>query len=305
MNSIIKQIWMNRHYILRKSWQIAGSIYALIGLAGMLSDLDGLIFPSLDTWKRVLIGISILFGIWVVILIECCVFYSTPKKICVLELSNNRSIYVHFGDLFAKNIICDKSGTPSAEKRNIVIPVNCCFDTIVDDDLVSSQKIHGKAFRKLYDQKKYTPKSLNQAIHSHLYSRHIPFVYLTKRQKRKGNLERYPLGTIAELPVDDSETFFLLALTEFNSDLHAEINSRENYLNVLQKLIEYISSRSQGFPTVLPLIGGGLPEVSESEQIILELLLKVLEINKDKINCDIHIVLRDRGRADISILELK
>ena len=76
-------------------------------------------------------------------------------------------------------------------------------------------------------------------------------------------------------------------------------------MNVLQRLIEYVSSRSQGFPVILPLIGGGLSEISDSEQTILELLLKVLEINKDKINCDIHIVIRDDGKEDISILGLK
>lgn len=305
MKLIIKRIWVNKQYILKKSWQIAGSIYAVIGLAGMLADLDGLIFPCLDTWKRVLIGIAILSGIWAFILVICCVFYSAAEKVCVLRLSNNRCIYVQFGDLFAENVICDKKGRPSATKRNIIIPVNCCFDTLVDDDLISSQKIHGKAFCALYDLRKYTQESLNQAIQSHLHSRHITGTLVPGQQKRKGNLERYPFGTIAELPVDDAQTFFLLALTEFNSDLHAEIHNRENYMNVLQRLIEYISSRSQGFPTVLPLIGGGLPEVSDSEQTILELLLKVLEINKDKINCDIHIVIRDSGRGDMSILELK
>lgn len=305
MKPIIKRILVNKQYILKKSWQVAGSVYAVIGLAGMLADLDGLVFPCLDTWKRVLIGIAILSGVWAFILIICCAFYSTTEKVCVLRLSNNRCIYVQFGDLLAENVICDKNGRPSATKRNVIIPVNCCFDTIVDDDLVSSQKIHGKAFRTLYDSKKYTPESLNEAIQNRLCSRRISSTLISKEEKRKGNLKRYPFGTIAELPADDTKTFFLLALTEFNSDLHAEIHNRENYMNVLQRLIEYISSRSQGFPTVMPLIGGGLPEVSDSEQTILELLLKVLEINRDKINCDIHIVIRDNGREDMSILELK
>lgn len=296
---------MNRQYIIKKSWQIASSVYATIGLAGMLADLDGLIFPKLDTWKRILIGIAILLGVWALILIGCCVWYSHTKKVCVLRLSNNRRVYVQFGDIFAKDIICDKHGTLSAEARNIVIPVNCCFDTIVDKDLVSPRKIHGKALLALYGMGKYTPDSLSQAILRDLHSSGVPFTSLTAQQKRKGNLERYPFGTIVEIAAGDEENFFLLALTEFNRDLHAEIHNRENYMNVLQRMIEYISSRSQGFPVVLPLIGGGLPEVSESEQTVLELLLKVFEINKDKINCDIHIVIRDNGRDDISILELE
>lgn len=297
----MRQIWLNRRHIIKRSWQWAGSAYATIGLAGMLADLDGLILPGLDTWKRVLIGLAILFGVWILMIIGCCIFYSHTEKICVLNLSNSHRVYVQYGDVLDKNVICNKHNVPSALKRNVVIPVNCCFDTIVDDDLVSSMKIHGKAFSKLYDSGKYTSESLDRAIRDNLNSRNILSKRITVVEKRKGNLERYPFGTVAEIPVSDEEKFFLLALTEFDSDFHAKIYNKENYLNALQRLIEYISSRSQNFPTVLPLVGGGLPEVCESKQVVLELLLSVIKINKDKINCDLHIVVSDTRKEYVSI----
>lgn len=68
----MKRAWLNRKYLLRRSWQITGSVYAVIGLAGMLANLDELIFPTWDTWKRVLFGIVILFVLWLVILVGCC-----------------------------------------------------------------------------------------------------------------------------------------------------------------------------------------------------------------------------------------
>jgi len=52
----MKRIWINSSFILEKSWKVAGSIYAIIGFAGMLANLDELIFPSLGTFKRVCIG---------------------------------------------------------------------------------------------------------------------------------------------------------------------------------------------------------------------------------------------------------
>lgn len=299
----MRRLWLNRRHIIKRSWQWAGSAYAMIGLAGMLADLDGLIFPELGSWKRVLIGIAILFGVWLFMIIGCCVFYSHTEKIRVLDLSNNHRVYLQYGDLFAKNVICDKHNVPSAPKRNVVIPVNCCFDTIVDDDLVSSMKIHGKAFSTLYNSGKYTPESLNHAIHDNLNLRKIQSKRITAVEKRKGNLERYPIGTVAEITVSDEEKFFLLALTEFDSDLHAYIHNKEDYMNALQRLFEHISSRSQNFPTVLPLIGGGLPEVCESEQVVLEFLLSIIKINRDKINCDLHIVVRNTGKEDISIFD--
>lgn len=301
----MKRLWLNKRYILNRSWQLAGTIFAVIGMAGMLANLDELILPSLDTWKRILVGVAILFGIWLFVFIGCCIFYSHVKIICALKLSNNHGVYVQYGDLFKKDIICDKHGEPSAEIRNVIIPVNCCFDTIVDNDLVSSTKIHGIAFCSLYDSGKYSQESLNQTIQDNLNSRNIAYTDILATEKRKGNLKRYPFGTVAEIPISDEEKYFLLALTEFNSDLHAEIRNRENYMIVLQRLIEYISTRSQGFPVVMPLIGGGLPEVSESEQAVMELLISLIKLNRDKLNCDIHIVIRDTGKEDISFLKYK
>ena len=297
----MNRIWLNRRHIIKSSWQWAGSIYATIGLAGMLADLDGLILPELDTWKRVLVGIAILFAVWLLTAVVCAVFYWRTRKACVLCLSNDHKVYVQYGDVLDKNVICGKDGAPSAASRNVVIPVNCCFDTIVDDDLVSLTKLHGKAFDSLYQSRQFTASNLNQAIQSNLALRSIPSKTITTAEKCKGNLERYPYGTVAEITVSDEEKFFLLALTEFDSDLHARIYSRENYLLALQRLIEYISSRSQGYPTVLPLIGGSLPEVSESVQTVLELLLSVIKINRDRINCDIHIVVSATRTDDISI----
>lgn len=43
----MKRLWVNRRFLIKRSWQIAGSVYAVIGLAGMLANLDELIFPSL------------------------------------------------------------------------------------------------------------------------------------------------------------------------------------------------------------------------------------------------------------------
>lgn len=300
-----KWFWINKNFIIKTSWQLVGSIYAIIGLAGMLANLDELILPEFDAWKRILIGIAILFILWLVVFIGCCFYYYRTDKICVLNLSNNHHVYIQYGDIFDKSIICDKNKNPTAEIRNIIIPVNCCFDTVVDNDLVSSQKIHGKAFCGLYGTKRYTPQSLYKTIINNLHSRNIPFVNISVKEKPKGNLKRYPFGTVAEIKVSDEQKFFLLALTEFDNDLHAEIHNRENYMLVLQRLIEYISSRSQGFPTILPLIGGGLPEVCESEQIVLELILDIIKINKNKINCDIHIVVGNNSKKDISILRLK
>ena len=300
----MKRLWVNRRFLNKRSWQIAGSVYAVIGLAGLLANLDDLNFPSLAIGIRVIIGIAILFALWIVILLICCIYFIRKDKITVLNVLNNHHVFVQYGDLFSEKIIYGANGMPSAEKRNIVIPVNCCFDTIVDDDLIAARKIHGIALNNLYGDGIYTQEGLNRYICENLQSRGIPFTELTINEKRKGNLKRFPFGTIVEVDVNKNITYFLIALTEFNSDLHATIKKRENYIVTLQRLIEYISTRSQGYPTVMPIIGGGLPEISDSELTMLELMIKLINLNKDKINCDIHIVVRESGKTDIPIFSL-
>jgi len=222
----MKRLWVNRRFLNKRSWQIAGSVYAVIGLAGMLANLDELIFPSLAIGIRVIIGIAILFALWIVILLICCIYFIRKDKITVLNVLNNHHVFVQYGDLFSEKIIYGANGMPSAEKRNIVIPVNCCFDTIVDDDLIAARKIHGIALNNLYGDGIYTQEGLNRYICENLQSRGIPFTELTINEKRKGNLKRFPFGTIVEVDVNKNITYFLIALTEFNSDLHATIKKK-------------------------------------------------------------------------------
>lgn len=300
----MKRIWINRSFILEKSWKVAGSIYAIIGLAGMLANLDELIFPSLGTFKRVCIGIGILLAILLIVLVFCSIYYKSKDKISVLKILN-KQVYVTYGDIFSEKIVYSNDSTCPQERRNLIIPVNCCFDTIIDDDLIASKKIHGEALKRLYISGRYDQDSLNAIIQKDLASRGISFTTLSNSEKRKGNLKRFPFGTIVEIDADEKTRYYLVALTELNSSLHAEIHNIESYVIVLQRIIEYISSRSQNFPTVMPIIGGGLPEICDKEQVMLELMIKLIKLNKDRINCDLYIVVRESGKNDIPILTLQ
>lgn len=298
----MKWLWNNISFLISKSWNWSNAIFAVIGLAGLLANVDSLIFPNKNQWQRVLIGIGILFGIWVCVFILCAIYYCRKKKICVYNATNDHHVYVQYGDI----LNCDrKQEQESKTKRNIIIPGNCCFDTIIDDDLISSQKLQGQAIQHLLDTGLYTQETLNQFITNELEKLGITYTQLKADQKRKGNLRRYPIGTIVKVPTNENEIYWFLALTQFDENLHASISDRVNYITCLQTVIDSISKLSQGYDTYLPLIGGGLPEVSDNEQIILELITKLFKINKDKINCDIHIVIRASGKEDISIYNLE
>jgi hypothetical protein len=110
------------------------------------------------------------------------------------------------------------------------------------------------------------------------------------------------VGTVAEIPSDDI-TFFLLGLSAFDNNLHAQ-TSAEEYSLALLRLLQYCDTRSQGFPVVLPIIGGGASNTRKDEQSLLEYMLKLLYLHKELINCDYHIVVRETGKMSIGISDL-
>lgn len=126
---------------------------------------------------------------------------------------------------------------------------------------------------------------------------------MTAKDKRKGNLKRYDVGSIAEINESSDLKYFFLALSTFDQDLTAR-TSQQEYVVAMQRLIEYCYNRSQQYPIVIPLIGAGLSKTKYLERSILEYIIKLLKMNKDLITSDIHIVVRNSGKETVSITDL-
>ena len=231
--------------------------------------------------------------------ILCAFWFERQKWIEVFEGNNGCHIYVQYGDIFSPNEVRSPN-----QRRNVIIPVNRCFDTIIDDDLVSSRTLHGIAFRKLYSSGKYNEDSLNTALYTDLNIRQrlVP-EDISNNEKRRGNLKRYSLGTVAEIVGESNCTYFFIALSTFDYNLSAHA-TQEEYVLTMQRMIEYCYSRSQGFPVVMPLIGAGQSRIGNNEREILEYVIGLFKMNKDLIMSDIHIVVRNSGKDTISITGL-
>lgn len=181
-----------------------------------------------------------------------------------------------------------------------MVPVNRCFDTIVDDDLVSSNTVHGIAMEKLYSSGKYKAMSLNNTIQQQLQPLKCTSQKLSSTEKRNGNLDRYQVGTIAKIEADNAVKYFLLGLSSFSRSLHATTTD-EDYVLVLMRLLKFCNERSQGFPVIIPLIGGGASGTRKDENDILQYIISLLKMNRKLINCDVHIVVRPTGKKSIAI----
>lgn len=295
----MKKAWINKKYITGLACKWTVMLFSLLGFVGTFVSLNDII-PN--NWKfryKMLFSIIIIIIIFLIFWILCAFWFERQKWIEVFEGNNGCHIYVQYGDIFSPNEVRSPN-----QRRNVIIPVNRCFDTIIDDDLVSSRTLHGIAFRKLYSSGKYNEDSLNTALYTDLNIRQrlVP-EDISNNEKRRGNLKRYSLGTVAEIVGESDCTYFFIALSTFDYNLSAHA-TQEEYVLTMQRMIEYCYSRSQGFHVVMPLIGAGQSRIGNNEREILEYIIGLFKMNKDLIMSDIHIVVRNSGKDTISITGL-
>lgn len=107
-----------------------------------------------------------------------------------------------------------------------------------------------------------------------------------------------------DLPGNGKEHFLLWALSTFDRNLKA-YTSMQEYALAVQKLVEACNTESEGFPIVLPLVGTGLSRTKKDQQDVITYLINVFRLNKSEINCDIHIVVREDIKNEVSIMNIK
>lgn len=293
----MRKVWINKGYVAKKTTTFVGGLYALLGFVGSFASLDEIFSDKLSIWIRIALSLGILAGVWIICFLVTGAVVTRKKRFEVISANNGHKLYVQYGDLFDECEVIKPN-----ERRNIVVPVNRCFDTIVDNHLISETSVHGIAFQKLYQANKYTEESLNSAIQQLLVGK--KYETLSEEEKPRGNRKRYPVGTVVDLPSNEKEHFILWSLSAFDSDLKARTSMQE-YALAVQKLIEACNTESEGFPVVLPLVGTGLSRTKKGQQDVLSYLISAFELNKCEINCDIHIVVRDEIKCDVSIMGIK
>ncbi len=271
---------------------------SVIGFIGLFVPTTELLAGIQEFYIKFIIGSVIVFVIWLISLVLSSVVFIRQRRIPVIDLQNKHHVFVQYGDVFSEDEVLNPS-----ERRNIVIDFNRCFDTNVNNDLVSSQTLHGKVVERIIKEKQISYEDLNLALQKDLNNRqHANSVELSETEKRDGNLRRYPAGTVAEYKLNDKEVFFFLGLSRFDYNLTANTDSDE-YGEAVMRLIEYIKNRSQGLSVVMPIIGTGLAKTENDERDTLEYIVKALKLYRRKLNCDIHIVVWE-GDNPISITDL-
>lgn len=293
----MKLAWikLNFKFLLKKSGTFVGILYSVLGFIATWCSLENILPLNTTTWYKIAISTLILLAIALTSFIGTVIWYYYNNTISVIEKGNGKKVYVRYGD-FIKEL---KQVRDS--RINFIIPSNRCFDTIVDDKIISSNTIQGQFLKHIYSINAFSPNGLSSAIERSLTK--ISKVRLSAEEKPAGHKDRYPIGTIADIDGHNSH-YYLLGLSEFDRDLTAHI-SKEDFVIAIQRMIEYCNKHSQGHPVILPLIGSGLSRTNINKNEVLRYLVRAFEINKDIINCDFHIVVWEQDKEEIAITNLK
>lgn len=191
-----------------------------------------------------------------------------------------------------------------ASKVNLIVPVNSCFDTKIDDSVISTNSLHGKVIKFLYDNNLVSQTELDKKIKRSLREQNISSVNIgndvKKGGKSVGNYNRYPIGSTAFVDIGDVRYHFIaLSIIENNKNA---ITSDQDYLIVLNAIVDNCFRNSNGNPIYLPLVGSGLSKLNYNHQQQLEFMVKYFMLRRTKLISDVEIVIRKEDRDKIFIL---
>lgn len=207
----------------------------------------------------------------------------------------NKGAELCYGDII-------RIGFPKKEQRRIVvIPVNRCFDLSCEGSLISRRSIHGQWIER-YIGNDDERVQLTNKIQQILTDRGEQFDLLHIADKCDGNLKRYRPGTVVELAGGKNVSFYLLALSEFDKDLRAHCSEADFYAT-LQGLLEYYDIHGMGEDMYCPVMGDHIVRPTRDTKDIISLMLSVLRFNRGKIHGKIHVVVYDKMKSEIPILD--
>lgn len=243
---------------------------------------NGLMPISIDCSVWFLLGIAIILAILWFLIDGYCINGFLKQEIVLDSNAFDTKIVIKFGDLFKQN------GWKT-------IPVNEFFDSIVDENHVSSKSLHGMLLKKYWNP---NVEDWNQQINNSLSDRDL----IENVSRNSGKSKKYKIGATA-IAKKNENNFLCVALTKTDiGTLQASANPIELYQSItglLTKSREVCSGSSLN----IPLIGSGLSRTGIKANIIVCVILTAIfeESRKSKITEEIRIILPENKKKDFNL----
>lgn len=285
---MVDRIKANTTTIVRFFFTFWGSLSTLVGVWLSFCSWEDMGITGKFTRILILLGIILLSAVGATIVVFC-----RKKKRIIGDI--NKGVVICYGDVL-------RLGFPRKEqKRIVVIPVNRCFDLSCEGNLISRRSIHGQWIEKYINNEKER-RELSQRIQKDLDERGATYDTLQSGDKCDGNLRRYQAGTVVEVKGKNGIIFYLLALSAFDKELRAHCSEMEFY-ETMQGLLEYYDIHGMGEDLYCPVMGDHIVRPTRDTHDIISLMLSVFRFNSKKIHGNIHLVVYDKMKAEVPILE--
>lgn len=272
---------------------ITSFVFGLLAVAQIFVGWDSFGIKDDDVKCKITI-FCIIIVVCIVIAFIVSIFFSNRKTI---YSKDEVKIVVKYDDLL--KIAFPKK--PEKEKI-VVIAVNRCFDTVVDQDLIKAESVHGQ-FLQNFAQNDKEKMDLYDRIEASLHEFGYRHEHLDVSEKKCGKRHRYPLGAVARINGENGVTFFLLALTTFDVNCNAHCTKRE-YIECMLKLFEYYDKHGQGRDLYLYPMGTNMARTGLSKRDSLEVIVTLTKISKEYLKSETTIVVDKKYKSDIAIADL-
>lgn len=258
------------------------AVFDILAVAGSIVTISVALIPDKIA---TLINDYQIMTISIFLVLNTLIYLFITREKCEIDLKVNETtnINISYGDLFKKDGIN-------------IIPVNDFFDTIVDDDIISKNTLHGMFINKYFDTDEKIG-DLKKQIDSSLSNEE----YILKKERGKGNKKKYPLGTSAIVEVDKKK-FFLVVVSEFNLKTNRAVLKTSDYPLVISRMMEFIHNKSQGYNVNIPLIGGAHLGIDLPKEKLVEMIVfSAYTAEKLAVIKGINIILHDSIRKEINL----
>lgn len=251
-----------------------GGISTVLGLFALFfpSALGKIAFP----WAFVVLVVALVYALW----------RSWPYPIAQHYSSPDTTVRLVTGDIFD-------------QAMSLVIGMSDCFD-VETPHIIASASVQGQFLDRVYS---HDVAALRSDLGAALANKQPEETGVAKR----GNTDRYPLGTVATIS-HQRKHYFCVAYARMD-----ENNNVSSSMGVLWQSLEHlwdeVRARSNGEPVACPVIGlgqSGMSNVLPIQDAVRFIILSFMFASRRQRVCEeLNIVVRPQDERRIDMLEVQ
>ena len=181
----------------------------------------------------------------------------------------------------------------------IIVGTNTTFDTSISKGIIAPDSLQGQFTNKYYDAEEHLDSDLETSL-KHEQSTPID-------GDRKGKTQKYANGTVAKLE-PRGRVAYLVAISDMNEHGVAS-SSREQVLEALGELWQYIGQRGDLGELAIPILGTGRARIKDTrrEDMVREIINSFIAASSERPFCEkltIVIAERDYREQQMDLREL-